>query len=393
MVTRIWNSVFVKNSMRIVLLLNARFPTEKAYGIQTLTMAEGYAALGHDVAIAYPLRTSEEPKPVSGITFLPFGKKHRLMFGWLFNLLRLFGSLSPISVLEDFRPDVVIANDPFQALILSKHFPVLWELHDLPSPRHWSRRMLVASILRNVLGVISTNALKLAEMKKMGVSLPPTLIAPNAVTWDPEVYRRVNRDAVRVRFELPSHEKSIVYAGQFFDWKGVDTLIGAAAHLSSDHVVHLIGGTGKDLERCQELAKKLPAGSATVLFHGMRPLEEIPNWLRAATLVVIPNSGKFEISVRDTSPLKLFEALAAGAAIVASDLPSIREAVGGSEAVVFFDADDPRSLAETIVRTTEHEERLVRMRLSAESTPFLTASGRAARIVRFFSEIQKNGRP
>ncbi len=61
--------------MRILLLLNARFPTEKAYGIQTITMAEGYVAAGHQVAIAFPRRTDDLPPPISGVIFLPFGAR------------------------------------------------------------------------------------------------------------------------------------------------------------------------------------------------------------------------------------------------------------------------------------------------------------------------------
>jgi len=62
---------------------------------------------------------------------------------------------------------------------------------------------------------------------------------------------------------------------------------------------------------------------------------------------VIPNSGKFDISKRYTSPLKLFSAMASGIPIVVSDLPSIREIVDESM-VVFFNPDDPKDLAKKV---------------------------------------------
>jgi glycosyltransferase involved in cell wall biosynthesis len=370
--------------MRILLLLNARFPTEKAYGIQTITMAEGYAALGHQVAIAYPRRTREIPAPIAGVEFLPFGRLRTLIFPWLFHPFRFLGIFQAIGPLRNFRPDLVIANDPVQTAVLSKWFRVVWELHDLPNMHRWSRRVLLKRILKNVRGIVSTNQLKLDALKELG-KLPLHIVVPNAVTLDLERYRGMSRDASRQALGISLQEKIIVYAGQLFDWKGVDTLIESAAFLPSDHVIHIVGGSGQDLERCKRLAAHLPSPSAKIVFHGLRPKEEIPTWLRAATLVVIPNSGRFEVSIRDTSPLKLFEALAAGAAIVASDLPSIREVMEEGGAVAFTPPDDPQTLAKTINRLTADVSHIETMRQAAELFFVRTGKIRAQEIATFFS--------
>ncbi|MDO8618068.1 MAG: glycosyltransferase family 4 protein [Candidatus Uhrbacteria bacterium] len=369
--------------MRILLLLNARFPTEKAYGIQTITMAEGYVAAGHDVAIAFPRRTDDVPQPISGVIFLPFGYKVKLHRPWMFHPLRFVGAIMAARVIKSFHPDVVIANDPLQAAVVSKQWPTVWEVHDIPDVKSFERRWLIRRILAQVRAIVSTNELKLEMLKGIRSPLPPSIVLPNAVTFEPVVYHRIERGEARARLGIPADEMSIVYAGQMFDWKGVDTLIKSAEYLSANIVIHLVGGSGSDLERCKQLAGQLPKDSARVIFHGQRPKEEIPFWLRAATLVVIPNSGRFEVSVRDTSPLKLFEALAAEAAIVASDLPSIREAAAmvGAIGINYFFPDDPRALAEALK---------IAMQASAipqEPTQLLTAQDRAKMIVKFFHDL------
>ncbi len=61
----------------------------------------------------------------------------------------------------------------------------------------------------------------------------------------------------------------------------------------------------------------------------------------------MPNSGKEAISHSLTSPLKLFEYMASKRLIIASDLPSIREVLDESSAIL-IKPDDPLLLAEGI---------------------------------------------
>src|SRR5262249_13241169 len=70
-----------------------------------------------------------------------------------------------------------------------------------------------------------------------------------------------------------------------------------------------------------------------------------PRWLAAAAVLVLPNSRAEPISARYTSPLKLFEYMAAGRPIVASDLPSLREVLTGGRNAVLVPPDDPGALA------------------------------------------------
>ena len=80
---------------------------------------------------------------------------------------------------------------------------------------------------------------------------------------------------------------------------------------------------------------------------GHKPYSEIPYWLKAADVLILPNSGKEEISKHWTSPLKLFEYMASKRPIIASDLPSLSDVLNESNALL-IEPDNPERIAEAI---------------------------------------------
>lgn len=361
--------------MHILILLNSRFPTHKAYGLQVLAMARGFAESGASVTVAYPRRSAEEPPQVEGVRFFPYGPLLSLVRPWLFPLFRLLGLVGLRRLLEELKPDACLVNDPVQAAFLPRSWRLLWDVHDLPDPGRWTRRWLVRRILRRAQGIVSTSQRKLDRLKTLGVPLPPSIVLPNPVTFDPQVYQSITREQARGRCMI-GEGPAIVYAGQLYDWKGVDTLIHAAAFIPATSRIHIVGGMGEDLERCKRIAEALPVGAAPVIFHGQRPAEDIPSWLRAADVVVIPNSGQHRLSVEDTNPLKAIEAMAAQASIVASDLPALRDALLGYGAVRFFRPDEPEALALEVKQLLGHPP-------TQAPHDLLTAKARAERIQDF----------
>jgi glycosyltransferase-like protein len=93
------------------------------------------------------------------------------------------------------------------------------------------------------------------------------------------------------------------------------------------------------LERAGELG--VPFGEAVVLL-GTVPDDELPRWYHAADAFVFP-------SLKEGWGLSLLEALTAGLATVATDLPVFREFIGERDALL-APAGDPGALADVMVR-------------------------------------------
>jgi glycosyltransferase involved in cell wall biosynthesis len=141
----------------------------------------------------------------------------------------------------------------------------------------------------------------------------------------------------------------IGYAGHLYSWKGVDVLLDAIARLPRARGL-IVGGHSAepDLARTKSVAERLGVADR-VTFTGLVEPARVAQLLRQADVLVLPNPAS-AISTRYTSPLKLFEYMAAGRPIVASDLPSIREVLRDGVNAMLVPPGDPGALASAIDR-------------------------------------------
>jgi glycosyltransferase involved in cell wall biosynthesis len=112
---------------------------------------------------------------------------------------------------------------------------------------------------------------------------------------------------------------------------------------------------------------------------------ELPRYLKAADVAVLPNTAREEISRICTSPLKLFAYMASGAPLVASDVPALREVISERSAV-FVAPDDPAALAGGIRALAEDPARAAALAAVAkEDARQYTWEKRAERILSFIA--------
>ena len=142
----------------------------------------------------------------------------------------------------------------------------------------------------------------------------------------------------------------ILYVGQLYPWKGVDNLIHAMQHLEGRRLTIVGGNRDKDLHRVRRLARKLGVEERVEL-TGHVPHEQVRDYIGRASVCVIPLPRKgFREARFFTSPMKLFEFAVQGRAIVATDLPSLRESLVHGQNAWLCPPDDPKALADAIER-------------------------------------------
>lgn len=145
--------------------------------------------------------------------------------------------------------------------------------------------------------------------------------------------------------------KEVYYIGSFQAWKGVDTLIKSAKYLPQNAKIKLVG-SGGDEDALKNLAKDIGV-EGKVEFLGRMEHAKVNELLKTKTRIcILPNNvSAFD---RFTSPLKLFEYMASFNAIVASDIPSIKEITSG--VALEFRAGDERDLGEKIAYLLGNQE-------------------------------------
>jgi glycosyltransferase involved in cell wall biosynthesis len=115
--------------------------------------------------------------------------------------------------------------------------------------------------------------------------------------------------------------------------------------------LHLIGGSEERIQELRERADRLGVQDR-VFFLGQMSPREVKRHLADSAVAVLPLTQDL-ISASFTSPLKLFEYMAARVPIVASDLPSTREVLSSGVNALLVQPNDPRSLGEGIRRLLE----------------------------------------
>lgn len=208
--------------------------------------------------------------------------------------------------------------------LFSRRFVFVYEAHYFSTDfyyRHisaWADRVVViASSIRG-------------QLIKTGIAPTKILVAPDGVDLKQFTIPDSATDCRR-QCHLPTDKFIALYAGHLYDWKGAWVLAETAKLLPDNFMVVFVGGTSEDLDRF----KTKYGGIDKLKILGWKDHNEMPYLLKAADVLVLPNAKPTMPFAEYTSPMKLFEYLASGTPIVASDLPSLREILSNQNSILF----------------------------------------------------------
>lgn len=124
------------------------------------------------------------------------------------------------------------------------------------------------------------------------------------------------------------------YTGHLYPGRGVDHILDIANRLPDVHFL-IAGGRPEDVEAYREKAGSL----LNVRFTGFIPNADLPQVQAACDVLLMPYQHRVAASSGGDisaylSPMKLFEYLAAGRAVLSSDLPVLREVLDETNAVL-----------------------------------------------------------
>jgi glycosyltransferase involved in cell wall biosynthesis len=355
-------------SFTLLYFADIRFPLERANGIQTMETCHALARRGHRVSLVVRADTHEparnpfvyyaldaiqnlriETAPVAGPAlarragYLAFAigralGAHRADavftrdLGVASALVRIPASLRPPIVYEShgYAPEV------------SEALPGLVVTAKKPDARKIARlRAREARVWRSAEGYVTIT-------RGLADHLRSRLGDRDRLAVVPDGARTSASPPDRDRGASPP-ETVVGYAGHLYPWKGVDVVLEALARLPAARGL-IVGGheSEPDLGRLKALAERLGI-AARVSFTGLVPPARVPDLLRTADVLALPNPMS-AISTHFTSPLKLFEYMAAARPIVASDLPAVREVLRHEETALLVPPGNPDALAAAVER-------------------------------------------
>lgn len=183
-------------------------------------------------------------------------------------------------------------------------------------------------------------------------------------TWVPHVRDRGEYDqratlhGKRVRQFLGLDDRFVLgFVGTPRAHKGLAIAAEAISRLDSA-VMLLVAGSEDDDPEIRRLAE-VTGGRVRAL--GIVPMDSIPGLLGACDVVLVPQQPSTASIYQ--SPAKLLDAMAAGAAIIASDIGDAREVLGSAGIVT--PAGDPGRLAQAVRTLRNDPQGLARLRRDA----------------------------
>ena len=253
----------------------------------------------------------------------------------------------PRLIEEEFRSggyDLLIAEgDPLFALLARgpckrTGVPLVYDLMDnyetydiyqLPFFGPLDRRLIRDADLV----VCVTDALK---EKILGMRSEAVCVVGNGVNT--EQFRSLDKMECRTRLDLPESAIIIGYFGYLVDYKGADLLLLAHRILREEGYPTTLLLAGN-----KHKAVQLPVED--VLYRGLVPQNEIPDYTNACDVVAVPNPSNAYTNY--CFPLKVLEGMACDVPVVATSLRPVRELLG-IDYPLLSAPGDPRQLAEKI---------------------------------------------
>ena len=324
--------------MLILYLSQNSIPSRQANAIQIRAMCEAFAGLGHRVHLT-ALKGSDGAAPLpadSGFVL------HTVSWPWQ-RLRHRILAVHARRLIRRLRPDIVFTRSPLLAHnVMPCDARVMLELHSLPeSGTKTEAAMTKALGSPGLTDVVCISASLAEDLVRMFGPLRSGLrvsVAHDGADAGSTPSPRESRSTFTVG-----------YFGHLYPGKGME-LIAEIAPGVPEIQFEVYGGTDADLARwrSQSLSKNINL-HGHVPHDRVRPLMESCDALIAPYGVKVSHVAGGDIG-RWMAPLKLFEYMAAGRTIVASDLPVIREVLTDGETALLCSPQNASAWHEAIRR-------------------------------------------
>jgi glycosyltransferase involved in cell wall biosynthesis len=208
--------------------------------------------------------------------------------------------------------------------------------------------------------IVISNVLKNYYVER-GIPAEKMHVIANAA--DPQKFRPLPKDReLAQKYDLA--DKTVVgWIGSLVGWSGIESLIDAARHVlrTRPQVCFMMVGGGKNQEFFREQLQ-IPHLRDRVILPGTVPHSEVPRYLSCMDVVLAPYP---KLAFWYASSMKIFEYMAAGKTVLATDVGQVGEIITDGVNGFLFDPDHDGELREKIVTLVDSAE--ARQRVGAQA--------------------------
>lgn len=253
-----------------------------------------------------------------------------------------------------------IAN--YSGVVLSRQLgiPLVLEYNGSEAwiARNWGRPLREQALaeqveeanLRHAHLVVTISDVLRDELLERGVTPERIVTYPNCIDpkmFDPARFSTAEIEELRARHGIASDAVVVTFIGTFGQWHGIEVLAQAIRQLIDDHqdwveakkVHFLLVGDGLKMPEVRKILGDHALGPFVTL-TGLVPQHEAPLYLAASDILSSPHVSNADGTKFFGSPTKLFEYMAMGKAIVASDLDQIGDVLANSLKATNLPLDD-----------------------------------------------------
>lgn len=350
--------------MKIVYIAGSTIPSRTANSIHVMKMCQAFAKSGHEVTLIVPdNQTNYEPGVENVFNFYGVERCFEILYLPLLPVKGkglIFG-FHAAEKARKMQPDIVYGRDLpgcFFASLLK--LPVIFESHapieGFVYGKIFNRLIQSPELMKFV---VITHALKDYYSSRYPFVSDRIVVAPDGADPVPD-------DAMPIVLPNKGEKLQVGYVGHLYSGRGID-IIHQLAERCPWADFHIVGGTNKDINAYRMSTTSL----ANLYLHGFKPHTEAERYRIGCDVLIAPYQNKVSVAgdgvsttERWMSPLKIFEYMAAGKAIICSDIPVLREVLEDGRNALLCDPENIDLWEKALVTLSENE----RMRIQLGNT-------------------------
>lgn len=370
--------------MKLIVISSCKPLSRDALSITSLNMAGAFKEIGMDVEVItpYKIRNGKEVKefyqlnvsfPIHSISILKPPKRYAY---FLFSVLSSF-----FYRIKRIKEKFIIYTDFPWVAIFSPHLglPTIFSPDTYQPYRLYYSFLITASLRKKFLVFVCMSSTLADSYKKDGVPPNKIITAPLGVNLN-RYSSPISQTEAREILNLPQPSPLITLIGDLYPGRGAEVLIECATRFKD--AIFLLGGATLEQQKYLNdiIASK---GLSNIIIKGFIPIKDVPLYEWASDILVAPYTTK-TLTHNIMCPLKIFDYMAAGRPIVASDFPPLHDILMHRKNAILVPPEDIESWCNSFEEILNNKELYTSLSQNAlQTAKEFTWINRARKILEF----------